>query len=202
MPARGSKNQAAEKVAAKDVPRKAATIPKRRRPSTGKSVVRKWKDGSGEVRVGRTVVDLMTGETDYPPEMWTDEELLRGAPKSTARPPHVIPMVVYNELIRRVMSEVRHRFAAELEVAVDAHIKLIRNKKTPPQVRMVAIRELYDRVLGKPTEHVAIMTDGDAPWMKLMATAIVGNEAQAQEVEGKKEIVEAEVVEGEVVDES
>lgn len=178
------------------VPR--AKIKKGDHPKThGEAVVHKWRDGSATVRIGRTVVDLMTGDTDYPPEKWSDEELIRGAPMSTPRIPNVIPLIVYRELIRRMMAEVRHRFAAESMVVVDQHMRLIQapDEVVPPSVKMSAIREFYDRFMGKAPETVTVNFDGDPPWQKMMAESIVATDEQALALES------GEVVEGELVDE-
>jgi len=195
MPARTSHATLGKgrKVEAK-LPRKASgnakEQAKRKRDYVGKAVIHEWKDGSGEVRIGRTVVRMFKGEEDV--STWTDEELMRGAPMSVMRIPNVIPMMVYTELVKRITSKVQHRFAAELQMAVNEHMKLINGRKVPPAVKLQAIKELYERVLGKPEEHL-VVHDGDAPWRQMVASAIVGDMGQAKAIEG--EIVEGEVVE-------
>ena len=165
--------------------------------SVGKSVVHVGKNGNaGYVKVGRTTIGLMTGEIDV--STWTDEELLAGKPKNVRRTPHVIPTVVYNELIGRIMARVRHKFAAELEVAVQEHMKIIRDEDVPAAVRLAAIRELYDRVMGKAPDHVVLHDGGSAPWQRLTATAIVGNVDQVEDALAD-DIEDGEIIEGEVV---
>jgi hypothetical protein len=162
----------------------------------GEAVVNKWRDGSATIRIGRTVVDLMTGDSDYPVEEWSDEELIRGAPMHVGRIPNVIPMVVHVELVRRMMAEVKHRFAAEAMVAVDEHMRLIRASDdiVPANVKMTAIKEFYDRFMGKAPEHVTVNFDGAPPWQKMMASSIVSTEDQAKALEAEG-IVEGEIVE-------
>lgn len=195
MPARTHKNtQAKGKKVEQTLPRKASgnakEQAKRKRDYVGKAVIHEWKDGTGEVRIGRTVVRMFKGEEDV--ATWTDEELMRGAPMSVMRIPNVIPMMVYQELVKRITAKVQHRFAAELQMAVNEHMKLINGKRVPHAVKLAAIKELYERVLGKPEEHL-VVHDGDAPWRQMVAQAIVGNDDQAREIEG-------DIVEGELVD--
>jgi hypothetical protein len=142
-----------------------------------------WGDGSGEIRVGRTVVKMLKGEEDV--ASWTTDELIRGAPMHVQKVPTVIPAIVYVELVKRMQAEAQHRFAAELDVAIDMHMAIVKgivtkkNKRgetiavnvTP--VQMKAIEMIYDRVIGKPAETV-VLHDGDAPWMQMMAEGIVG----------------------------
>lgn len=155
------------------------------------------------VRVGRTTVQIMKGGEDL--STWTDEELMRGARMKTSRIPNVIPMAIYVELINRVTSQVRHRFAAELTVAVEQHMRLIKRRDTPPAVKLKAIELLYDRVMGKTPDHV-VLHDADAPWRKLVASAIVGEASQVEEAMAELQssgvVSEGEIVEGEIVEEA
>ena len=156
-----------------------------RKGEVGRSVVRVFADGSGRVNVGRGTVALMTGEDDV--STWTDEELKRGARiGSGKRLPHMIPLRVHMELVRRMTAKVQHRWAKELEAVVEVHLALIRDRKTPPATKMRAIEVVYDRLMGRAPEHV-VLHDGDAPWKRLIANAIVGTDEQAALVEGEVE---------------
>jgi hypothetical protein len=147
-----------------------------------------WGDGSGEIRVGRTIVKMLKGEEDV--SSWTTEELIRGAPMNVKQVPTVIPAVVYVELVKRMQAEAQHRFAAELDVAIDMHMAIVKGittKRTKggekiainvTPVQMKAIEMIYDRVIGKPAETV-VLHDGDAPWMQMMAEGIVGTVGDA-----------------------
>jgi hypothetical protein len=161
----------------------------------GKSVVNRWKDGSGEVRVGKNTVDLMLGVEDV--SNWSDEELMWGARRDKqgrrpARMPHVIPLAVYQELVKRMKTKVMHRFAAELTRAVEKHMEVIKaiepsDGLTPTELK--AIEMLYDRVLGKAPEHITI--DMGEKWQSLVAGSIVATD---------DDIVEGEIVEEELLD--
>lgn len=161
-------------------------------------VLREWKDGSGKIRIGRALVDQLKGKEDV--SLWTDEELMQGCKnsmlngKTTKRigvPPAVIPSPVYIELISRIQSRVRFTFAAEVEYAVETHMQLIKMWRTdmeefgessiPAAVLLKAIEMLYDRVIGKPEEHM-IHHQGE-PWTDLVANAIVGSEDQLKDAE-------------------
>lgn len=146
-----------------------------------KSVHYKDKRGRGMVLVGKGTTDMLEGKVDV--STWTDEELIRGAPMSTSHVPHVIPLVVHQELQKRVMSEARHRMAAELEYAIEKHIQIIKaidpSQPSGPQVK--ALEMLYDRALGKPDEHITHTID-ESPFMKALANAVVGTEEQAAKV--------------------
>lgn len=179
--------------------------------SNEKSVIRvhRPKNGkqTGTIKVGRTVMQLFTGEIDV--TEWTMEELFRGAPMNIKVPPNVIPVHVYNELVRRVTMIARAEFSAHLEYSVEKHMAVIRgiqtmeNNKgetiaidvTPVQLR--AIELLYDRVMGKAPESIEMNVQVNAPWQQLMAKGIV---ADAEQLKEKTDKDEEEVVEGEIVE--
>lgn len=171
-----------------DVPRKNGKGPNTK--THAKTTVWEWADGSGVVRVGKGTVDIIKGREDV--STWTTEELKRGAPMRVKRVPQLIPLIVYNELAKRLQSQVRNRFLRELELAVDKHMAIINNINPESEVVSAtewnAIKELYDRVLGKPEEHV-VHHDADLPYKAMLARAIVGSLEQANE------IIEGEVVE-------
>lgn len=165
-------------------------------------MVEKWADGSGRVRVGKRTIDLLLGNADDVSE-WDDEELVRGCRRYKRKDgkmvfpgtPHVIPLRVYQELVKRMMMRAQHRFAAELEVAVNEHIKIITARRVPHSVKLQAISMLYDRVMGKPTEHIAVSTE-DEPWRKMIAAAIVPTGKDAEDFKDD-DIIDGEVVEDE-----
>lgn len=137
------------------------------------------KKEKGMVHVGRVATAMMNGEIDV--EELTDEELFRGAPAGMAAP-KVIPMVMYRELVNRVMSQARHTMAAELMVAVEKHMEIIKviDPSDPSAAQMKALEMLYDRVLGKPEERVQITAD--SLFMQTLRTAVVGTDDQAKTV--------------------
>jgi hypothetical protein len=139
------------------------------------------RSGKGRVTLGTSTVALLKGEEDV--ATWTDEELIRGAPMRITKVPRIIPFQVYQELVNRMMAKARYTFVAELEYTVQKHMEIIKktNPKDPTPTQWNAIRELYDRVLGKAEQTVKIGVDMDNPFMKMVASAIVGNEEQAKE---------------------
>lgn len=169
-----------------------------------------WDNGEGQLKIGRTVISLLKGEENL--DDWTDEELMKGARKGV-RTPNVIPLVVYQEFIKRIEARVRHRFAAEVEFAVSVHTEMIKTwseqmdefgeSDIPAAVCLKAIDMMYDRVLGKPDQTLNLNA-GNEPWKQLVASAIVGSEDQLKEAEAKAiKAVENEmdIVEGEIVEE-
>jgi len=142
-------------------------------------VSRRKDNHGGTVRIPQSQVEVLYRSDDL--SEWTDEEIIRGARRGQRIPP-VIPMDVYQEALRRVTTKLQHRFVAEIQRCVDVHMAIINSKMTSPSVKLKAIEMIYDRVLGKAPEHIMVH-DGDAPWRKMMAAAIVGNDVQAKELE-------------------
>lgn len=184
------------------IPRKAASAakpPKRKKAgSVGESHVYVQKDGTGMVQVGKGTVALMTGEDDV--SDWTDEELIRGARMNVKRLPHMIPRAVFDELNNRIITRVRHRFAAEMEVAVREHIRIINSRKASDAVKLKAIGMLYDRVLGKPTETVRVEHEGDPLYLQVVANAIVATPEQAVAAIAALDSGDMDIEEGELVE--
>ena len=137
--------------------------------------------GKGHLTIGSSMVPLLAGEEN--PATWTDEELLRGAPMRIKRVPKIIPLQVFTELVERFQAQARYRFVAELQVAIEKHLEIINqiDPSDPTAVQWAAIRELYDRVLGKPEETVKIGLDMNNPFMKMVAQAIVGGDDQVKD---------------------
>jgi hypothetical protein len=150
------------------------------KPSKTKRTTRKVPEKKkGMVHVGRVATAMMNG--DIKVEELTDEELFRGAPAGMTAP-KVIPMVMYRELVNRVMSQARHTMAAELMVAVEKHMEVIKAMDTahPTNPQMKALDMLYDRVLGKPEERVQITAD--SLFLQTIKNAVVGTDEQAKTV--------------------
>lgn len=188
---------------------------KKRQP---RKVVR-FKSGGGQVRITEKQVRIIEGEENL--DDWTIEELIEGR-RGKGRPPTVIPIVIHQELARRVITEARHQYVANLGYAVEKHMAIIRGiemeerqvpggKKgekewvavdvTPVQLK--AILALEDRVMGQPREQVDVNIAVEKPYEKLMASAIVPNKAALEELEqeqAKAEPGEEEIIEGELVD--
>jgi hypothetical protein len=190
-------------------PKKQAASKKGTRPST----VYEYAAGDGMVRVGKKTIELMKGEVNF--DDWTDEELVMGAKARSynkkgepqfSRIPQVIPLAVYQELANRVISRAQHKFVAELKYAIDAMMELVKETDTdvvPANVRRQAAEYIIDRVMGKATEHVEAKVTVEAPWEKIMATAIVNDKEQIEQMEqlAIEEQKEEDIVEGELVSE-
>lgn len=179
--------------------------PNKQRMANG-GTVHTWATGQGHVNVGKGTIDVLTGKEDL--TKWSDEELMMGLRphnnrsgnrRGMALQPRVIPVEIYQELASRIVSRVRHRFAAELEYAVNEHIKIIKAPfdVVPASVKLKAIELLYDRVMGKAEEHVQIDVR-NTKWHRAIAMGIVATEQQA--IEAAKNEAE-DIVEGEIVDE-
>jgi hypothetical protein len=133
------------------------------------------------------VVRLLTGEEDL--STWSDEEIWEGRKKQGGPDPTVIPLKIHREFVRRIKEKAAHKFAAELEIAIQKHIDMIMDERldedgkpiVPPGVKLKAIIALEERVLGKAPETV-VLHDGDAPFRRLLANAIVGTEEQARQI--------------------
>jgi hypothetical protein len=138
------------------------------------------------IRVGRHIVRKEPLK-DEDLSTWTDEELRRGARLGVERP-HLIPRDIYLEFVARVQSSVRQRMARELKMAVKVHVKIIKSwdddpDSVPAAVVLKAIDMLYDRVLGKTPDTVAVYGGGPAPWEKLVGTAIIPSQDLLEEYE-------------------
>jgi hypothetical protein len=171
---------------------------KREGPRAGRMTVYPDAGGrTGVVTVGKTVMGLLNGDIDI--KTWTDEELIRGAPRNVSRVPNVIPLMVYTELIRRMKSRALVKWAKELDQVMEAHLKIALNVgpdnkpgsgTVPYGVQLQAMIVIEERMLGKPMEHVALH-DGEAPWIRAMAVGIVGTPEQAAAAIKEREAIEA-----------
>lgn len=168
--------------------------------------VKRSRTGDRFAKLSPGAVDLLENPDQL--DSWDDEELMWGTRrhprtgKLPTRLPNFIPAKVHQELTKRVMSRARHRFAAELEYAIKAHCSIIRDVTLPAIVRLRAIDMLYDRVFGKAAQPILLSTDADdLPWKKMMSSAIVATEEQAEEVRALAALPEGEVLEGEILEE-
>lgn len=145
----------------------------------------KNSDGGATVRVGKATVDLLEGLDDV--KDWSDEELLAGHRHNIKRPPNVIPMGVYLELMNRVLSRAKFYFVAELEVAMKKHMEIIANidagnpDKPVTMVQWLAIKEVYERVMGSPEQKVTVGLEPES-WKAAIANALVPSSSTTIEV--------------------
>ena len=111
----------------------------------------------------------------------------------------VIPLALHRELTRRRFSRAHDLLADSLVDAALMLRSIVKDEMADPFARMRAAEMMFNRVLGKPRESVAIDFAGTSepkPWERLMASAIVGNLQQAIDAEAAT-IIEGELVEDE-----
>jgi hypothetical protein len=156
--------------------------------------MKKRSGGGAMVHIPKTTVDLIEGKTD--PSTWTLEELIRGAPGNVRRPPNFIPLNVYQELMKRVLSKTRVRFAEEVDTIVEKHIEVIKriNPRRPTSSQMKAIDMVYNIVGVYEPHKIDVTLNGEAPWQKLVASSIVSVTEEDDVVDG--EVVDDEEEEG------
>lgn len=142
----------------------------------------KNSDGSGTVKVGKGTVALLDGSDDV--TTWTDKELMQGYRDGTRRPPNMIPRGVYDELSKRLVQKAQFWHAADLELAMKKHSAIVAaiNPKRVSMVQWLALKEIYERVLGSPEQHVVHSLDSES-WKEVVANAIVPTEATIIDVE-------------------
>jgi len=189
---------------------KKATAKRRKKPGPKKGQKRakytqregvrtRHADGSATVVVGRQTLAVLDDLENL--SGWTDEELIAGRKHNGKHGagralPKIVPIRVHQELVSRVTTRAKHRFAAELDYAVKKHIQIIKmiDPEDPTPTQLKAIEMLYERILGKPTEHVALYNGGEMPaWQKAVAAGIVGSVGEGPD---------DDIVDGEIVEES
>jgi hypothetical protein len=136
----------------------------------------KNSDGTSTVRVGRATTALLEGTDDV--REWSDKELLQGHRDNIRRPPNMVPMAVYQELANRVMSKARFYWVAELEVAMTKCFQIVKNidpndkDRKVTMVEWLAIKEIFERVMGSPEQKVTIGLEPES-WKAAIADALV-----------------------------
>jgi acetylornithine deacetylase/succinyl-diaminopimelate desuccinylase-like protein len=160
------------------------------------------KGGGGNIRVGKKTMDVLLGKEDL--SEWTLDELVKGYKAKTGRAPNVIPREVYQELARRMVADAQHKYVAELGYAVEMQMAIIRGIETEERkvngkkvmvavdvtpVQAKALETVIERVLGAPQQNLDVNVTVEKPYEKLIAAAIVPNEADTEV------IVDAEIVE-------
>lgn len=153
---------------------------------------KKFKDGRSLETVSRDSTAAIRGEVNL--EDWDDEELLKGRRKNKngkfagGRSPKVLPRVMVHELQRRRFAKAHALLAHSLVDAVEFLRAVVNDESATRSMRLKAAKQILDRVLGKPVEQARISfdMDGEAPWQKVIAQAIVASDS---------DVVDAEVVE-------
>jgi hypothetical protein len=169
------------------------------------------KDGRASVELSPTAAAIVYDGADL--SDWDDEELLRGRRRNrngtfTGRAPAVVPVKLVQELTRRRFSKTHSLLAVSLVDAVQVLREIVNDERASEFARLRAADMIFDRILGKPREQVAIdlyaEVEGKSPvWKDLTRNAIVGSASQALEllVEREREDeLRAEMDEGAVED--
>jgi hypothetical protein len=138
--------------------------------------MRKTADGRGFARVSATSVAVINGEDDL--STWDDEELERGMRRGKdgrfRKPPVLVAKAVHDELVKRRMSRAYDLLRESTYDAVVVLRSVALDEDADAKVRVEAASTILDRVLGKAPQHVSL--DIEAPWMKIMAEAIVSRD--------------------------
>lgn len=145
----------------------------------------KNSDGTATLRAGKATLDLLEGKDDV--REWSDKELLQGHRDNVRRPPNMVPMAVYQELANRVMSKARFYWVAELEVAMTKCFEIVKNidatdkDRKVTMVEWLAIKEIFERVMGSPEQKVTIGLEPES-WKSAIANALVPSASTTIEV--------------------
>jgi hypothetical protein len=152
------------------------------------------KDGGAIVHVSPTTAGVMYNE--IPLDDWDDDELIKGKRKDRdgkfrGRPPKLVPSNLHRELTRRRFSRAYDLLTDSLVDAAQMLRSIVNDPETDAGDRIRAAEVIFDRILGRPKEQVAIdfQSDGGSRFQQLLMKAIVGTEEQAQA------LVEGEIVE-------
>jgi hypothetical protein len=163
--------------------------------------MKRAKDGTSLVRVGRTTVDILDGVDDL--SQWDDSELLQGRRKVNGkfvgRKPKIVAAQLLAELNRRRFQRSADTLAGSLVDGAEALRDIITDETVDPATRIKGIELLYNRVLGLPKQSVDLHASIEEPrWKRMVADAIVPTIEDATRLltaEADGEIVDAEIVE-------
>lgn len=104
---------------------------------------------------------------------WDDEELARGYRRNRqgrwGRPPKFVPREVQQEAFRRLVK----RHTVKIQSAfIDATEQLVdlATHADSEKVRLDAVREIFDRILGRVPDTVRVQQD--APWQEFLVDAL------------------------------
>jgi hypothetical protein len=105
---------------------------------------------------------------------WDDEELIRGYRRTRSgrfgQPPKFIPKEIQQEIFRRIAGRGDSKMRAAYLESIDGLVDLAHNS-TSDKVRLDAIRELMNRVVGKVPDRVHIAQE--QPYEQFLGDAIV-----------------------------
>lgn len=133
--------------------------------------------GGPAVYIGKTNRAILSGDEDV--TEWSMEELIRGQRKArngkwVGRPPKVVPKRVYDELVRRRLSEAGELLESNLVEAVKVLVSLATDPKVESSVRLKAATTVIDRVMGKAPERINVRFAESTPWEEAIKIIFVG----------------------------
>lgn len=174
----------------------AASIRARRRAASPAALQKKREEGTlrGDerafVRVGASASMVLAGEDDL--SEWSDEELKRGmrcvqaGPRKgrfIGKPPVVVPKKLHDELVRRTLSKANMLMLENSERAVQVLVAIVDDETIDAKDRLVAVRMILDRVMGKAPERIDFSVSGDPEWLQALRGGIVSVENEADVID-------------------
>lgn len=111
-------------------------------------------------------------------EDWDDDELRHGYRKSkdgtfSGRPPALVPLKAYKELLRRRLRETEQIMVDSLPAAARTLQAIMESPFAEDRDRIKAAQLLIERVMGKAIERVELGLNADPPWMEALKGGIV-----------------------------
>lgn len=141
-------------------------------------------DGRGIATVSAQTRAIVSGESSL--EDWSDEELLRGMRRSRrgrweGKPPKLVPAELHREYTRRQFQRAHAVLAESLADGAKLLGEIIRDRGASRADRLKATELLFDRVLGRPAQSLAVNLAAEEPaWRAMFASAIVATDEQAK----------------------
>lgn len=118
--------------------------------------------------------DLAVAEGILSLDDWDDEELIRGYRRGRSGqfgpPPKFIPAEIQQELFRRIAKRGDKKMRAAYLKSIEGLVELSENGSSE-KVRLEAIRELMNRVVGKIPDRVHVSQE--QPWEQFLSDAII-----------------------------
>lgn len=127
------------------------------------------------VHLGKTNTAILMGRIDLAD--WDEEELKRGQRRDrngnfVGRPPEVVPKRIHDELVRRTLSKAQAKLVDNLDEGIDILINLAKGADVDDKVRLQAVKEIMDRVMGKAADRIEVSLK-DAPYEEAAQRATV-----------------------------
>jgi hypothetical protein len=118
--------------------------------------------------------DLLIADGKVDLDDWDSEELIRGYRRNRAGkfdpPPKFIPREIMTEAFRRLVRIGERKLRQKYLEIIDELINLATDPNVSDKVRLDAIKEIQNRVVGK-TPDVVVTTE--APWQDMLVDSVV-----------------------------